>query len=551
MAPRLNKMLAIWWLLALIGVILAHLVMDYFGINGLTKEAIEALVIASLLLVPFFLVRHTVLRPLGMIREAARRIISGDLSARAAITGQPELKELSETINAMVAKLDHAYRRLIEANESLERTVAERTRELTVEHGKLSAIFKNIPDGVIFVSMSGEIIEVNPMMSVIWGVPAEDLKGKTVTELPEGPVKESLIFRCDGSRGGKRCWEAFNCIHKNCPAYMSDDMRCWLISGTYCHSEVQVSVKRKLEDVCSSCEVYKDIIERYGQTTEAEINGRQFKIGSSLVLDEKNKIIGEIKTFYDVTEQKLLEKRKADFISLLTHDLKSPLTSILGYSDLFTQTAFAKLDTDEKDYISAIKANGARLLEMVEEYLDITKIEAGMLTLRPEDTDIAALMAEAVSGLDVQAMEKNIKIDLYAPEGLPRISLDKEKIFRVITNLLSNAIKYTPKDGRIDVRAEAAPGRSPETDRPKTGFPASLEITVEDNGYGISAKDLPHVFDRYWRSKSASGIRGTGLGLAVVKSLVDAHGGEVVVTSDPGKGSRFTVRIPLKTAPVP
>ncbi len=543
-------MLAIWWLLALIGVILAHIAIDYFGINGLVRETIEAFVIASLLLVPFFLVRHTVLRPLGIIREAARRIMAGDLSARSTITGQPELKELSETINAMVAKLDHAYRQVIEANESLERTVSERTRELTVEHGKLSAIFKNIPDGVIFVSMAGEIIEVNPMMSIIWGVPAEELKGKTVADLPEGPIKESLIFRCDGSRGGKRCWEAFNCIHKNCPAYMSDDMRCWLISGTYCHAEVQVSVKRKLEDICSNCEVYKDIVERYGQMTEAEINGRQFKISSSLVLDENNKVMGEIKTFYDVTEQKLLEKRKADFISLLTHDLKSPLTSILGYSDLLIQTAFAKLDADEKDYIGAIKTNGARLLEMVEEYLDLTKIEAGMLTLQLQEADIAALLADSVSSIDVQAMGKNIKIDLYAPEGLPKIYVDKEKMLRVITNLLSNAVKYTPKDGRIAIRAEEAPGRSPGIDRPKTGFPASVEITVEDNGYGISTKDLPHVFDRYWRSKSASGIRGTGLGLAVVKSLVDAHGGEVIVTSEPGKGSRFTVRIPLKTAPV-
>ncbi len=541
MALRLNKMLAIWWILAILAVVLAHLVMDYFGISGLPKEAIAELVIASVLLVPFFLVRKTVLRPLGMIREAARNIMAGDLSARATVTGQPELKDLSETINAMVGKLDHAYRQVIEANESLEKTVSERTRELTVEHGKLSAIFKNIPDGVIFLSITGEIIEVNPMMSVIWGVPAEELKGKTIAELPEGPVKESLIFRCDGSRGGKRCWEAFNCIHKNCPAYMSDDMRCWLIAGTYCHAEVQVSVKRKLEDVCSNCEVYKDIIERYGQMVEAEINDRQYKIGSSLVLDEKNKVMGEIKTFYDVTEEKLLEKRKADFVSLLTHDLKSPLTSIIGYSDLLLQSAFERSNDDEKNYIDSIKTNGAKLLEMVEQYLDLTKIEAGMTNLQREETDPAALLVESLSVMDVQAMKKNISVHLTAPEGLPRIYVDKDKMLRVIMNLISNAIKYTPTGGKIEIRAEAVkPGGG------ESGVPTAVEITFEDNGYGISQKDLPHVFDRYWRSRSVSGIRGTGLGLAVVKSLVDAHGGEVIAQSEPGKGSKFTVRIPVK-----
>ncbi len=194
---------------------------------------------------PFFLIRRKVLRPLDKIREAAYKIISGDLSARANVTKPREIRELAETINAMVTKLDYSYRQILDANANLEKTVQDRTHKLTIEHGKLSAIFKSIPDGVIFLSVSGEIMEVNPMMSVIWGIPAEELKGKTVSELPEGPVKESLIFRCNGSRGGKRCWETFNCIQKNCPAYMSDDMRCWLISGTFCHAGVQVSVKRK------------------------------------------------------------------------------------------------------------------------------------------------------------------------------------------------------------------------------------------------------------------------------------------------------------------
>ncbi len=337
---------------------------------------------------------------------------------------------------------------------------------MTVEHGKLSAIFKSIPDGVIFLSVSGEIIEVNPMMSVIWGGPADELKGKTVNELPDGPIKESLIFRCNGSRGGKRCWETFNCVHKNCPAYMSDDMRCWLISGTFCHASVQVSVKRKLEDICSSCDVYKDVIERYGQLVETEINGRQFKISSSLVLDENNKVMGEIKTFYDVTGEKLLEKRKSDFISLITHDLKSPLTSILGYSDLLMEEASGKLGPEEQGYLTSIKSNGAKILDLVEQYLDLTKIEAGMMRLDLKETDPAGLLEEAVSALNVQAMEKNIKIRLDAPEGLPVITVDREKMLRVITNLVSNSIKYTMSGGSVEVSAKCAGTDSAEACKP-------------------------------------------------------------------------------------
>ncbi len=539
----LNKKLIVWWLLAVCAVVSAHFIMDYLGLERREKGIVEAVVTATMLLVPFFLVRSGVVRPLEIIRAAAYKVMAGDFSARARVSQPIEFRELSETLNAMVAKLDHTNRQLLDTNIGLEKAVADRTRELRVEHGKLSAIFKSIPDGVIFLSVSGEIIEVNPMMSVIWGVAAEELKGKTVSELPDGPVKESLIFRCTGSRGGKRCWETFNCVHKNCPAYMSDDLRCWLTSGTFCHASVQVSVKRKLEDICSNCEVYKDIIERYGQVIETEINGRQFKISSSLVLDENNKVIGEIKTFYDVTGEKLLEKRKSDFISLITHDLKSPLTSILGYSDLLLVEASEKLGPEEQGYLTSIKSNGAKILDLVEQYLDLTKIEAGMMRLDLQETDPAGLLEEAVSALNVQAMEKNIKIRLGAPEGLPVITVDREKMLRVITNLVSNSIKYTMSGGSVEVSA-----RSAGTDSEAAGKPAqAVEISVADNGYGMDKDDLPHIFDRYYRSKSISGIRGTGLGLAVVKFLVDAQGGEVSVESELGKGSKFTVRIPVKS----
>jgi signal transduction histidine kinase/HAMP domain-containing protein len=543
MGFSLDRRLVIWWLLAVIAVISAHFLMDYLGMERQEKGLLEAVVTASLLLVPFFFVRRQVLRPLDKIRDAAHKIISGDLSARANVTRPREIKDLAETINAMVTNLEYSYRQTLDANANLEKTVEDRTHNLTIEHGKLSAIFKSIPDGVIFLSVSGEIIEVNPMMSVIWGGPADELKGKTVNELPDGPIKESLIFRCNGSRGGKRCWETFNCVHKNCPAYMSDDLRCWLVSGTYCHASVQISVKRKLEDICSNCEVYKDIIERYGQVAETEINGRQFKISSSLVLDENNKVIGEIKTFYDVTGEKLLQKRKTDFISMITHDLKSPLTSILGYSDLLMAEASGKLEPEEKGYLSSIKNNGAKILDLVEQYLDLTKTEAGMMTLDLKEADPASLLRETVSALNVQAMEKNIKILLDAPDGLPAISVDRGKMLRVITNLVSNAIKYTMSGGSVEVSAKSA-----VMDGDGAGKPAgaAVEVSVKDSGYGIGPDDLPHIFDRYYRSKSISGIRGTGLGLAVVKSLVDAHEGEVSVESELGKGSKFTVRIPVK-----
>ncbi|MGA2191807.1 MAG: HAMP domain-containing protein [Nitrospirota bacterium] len=315
---KLDRRLLAWWFAAVLVIICTHLTLDYLGFETQYKVMLASAITASVLMLPYFFMRKRVMEPLKELRDTAYRIIAGDLSARSAITSPNEFRELSETINAMVAKLSTAYGQLEKANAALEETVRERTAALTIEHEKLAAIFKSIPDGVIFVSITGEILEINPVMEEIWGVKAEELKGRTVAELPEGLLKDSLLPKCGDPNHHRRCWEVFDCVHKNCPAFMSEDLRCWLISGTFCHSEVQVSVKKKLEDVCSKCIVYKDVMEHCGEVIEMEIKGRQYKISSSLVLNLDQKVIGEVKTFYDVTQEKLLEKRKADFVSLIT-----------------------------------------------------------------------------------------------------------------------------------------------------------------------------------------------------------------------------------------
>lgn len=537
MVHGLNKGLLGWWFAAVATVISAHFLMDYLGLERSEKGVVEAVLTASLLLVPYFLMRVRVVRPLNDMRATAYRIISGDLTARSHVKSPMEFRELSETMNAMVAKLAAAYEQVIAANLSLENTVQERTRALSIEHEKLSGIFKSITDGVIFISVSGEILDVNPMMEAIWGVKAAELKGKTVEELPDGPIKDSLVFKYSGE-GRRRCWEVFNCIEKRCPAYMSEDVRCWLISGTYCHKGVQVSVKRKREDICSQCEVYRDVMEHCGDIVEIEAGGRNYKISSALVLDNANKVAGEIKTFYDVTEEKLLDKRKADFISLVTHDLKSPLTSLIGYADLLL-ASHGEAGGEDAEFARSIKANSEKLLDTVEQYLDLTKMEAGMMGLDLQRVQPGEFIEGAVSSLRVQAMEKGIDLTLAIEEGIGPVEVDLHKMERVVTNLVNNAIKYTPAGGRITVSSRTSKDG---------GGRELLEISVSDNGYGIAPDDLSHIFDRYYRSKTSAGTRGTGLGLAVVKSLVGAHRGEVAVTSSPGEGSTFTVKVPAKGA---
>jgi len=532
---RFSRRMPIFWVATVAVVVSAHFLLDYLGLEHPEKGVVEAVLTSTLLFFPYYFLRKRVMTPLGELERAAGLVSSGDLSARAVVSSPSEFKELADVFNGMVEKLSESYSQLVELNRGLEKTVEDRALALSVEHEKLSSIFKSIPDGVIFISVSGEIIEVNPMMGEIWGVKAEELKGRLVEELPDGPVKNSLVFECASEKPCKHCWEVHLCEKKECPAYMSEDIRCWLVSGTYCRKGIQVSVKRKREAFCSECEYYKETMSRCSEAREMDILGRHYKISGALVLDKNKKVSGEIKTFYDVTEDKLLEKRKADFISLITHDLKSPLTNILVYAELLKDKG---LDEEEAEFAGSITRNGKRLLDMVEQYLDLSKMEAGMLELKTELVDSSDLINEAVRDIQVQADNKGITIDKELPPEAVEVVADRERLSRVITNLLSNAIKYSPNGAMVRVSAREM----------MEGPERFLEIQVSDTGYGIEPKELPHVFERYYRSSDTTGIRGTGLGLAVVKSLVDAHKGQVTVESRLREGTTFTVTLPLKGA---
>jgi len=530
---RFSRRMPIFWVATVAVVISAHFLLDYLGLEHLEKGVVEAVLTAFLLFFPYYFLRKRVMDPLGELERTASLVSSGDLSARADVSSPIEFKELADTFNDMVARLSESYNQLVELNRNLEKTIEERTLALSVKGEKLSSILNSIPDGVIFISVAGEIMDVNPMMGEIWGVKTEELKGMLVEELPDGPIKNSLLFDCTSEKPCRHCWEVHHCEKKECPAYMSEDIRCWLVSGTYCRKGLQVSVKRKREAFCSECAYYKDTLSRCSEAREMEILGRHYKISSALVLDKNNTVSGEIKTFYDVTEDKLLEKRKADFISLITHDLKSPLTNIIVYSELMKDK---DLDEEDSEFVSSITRNGKRLLDMVEQYLDLSKTEAGMLELRTSRVNSSDLINEAVADIQVQAGSKGITIDTELPREAVEIVADRERLSRVMANLLSNAIKYSPNGAQVRVSAS-------EFTEDAERF---LEIKVSDTGYGIKPNELPHVFDRYYRASDTSGTRGTGLGLAVVKSLVDAHKGKVTVESKLHEGTTFTVTLPLK-----
>ena len=219
---------------------------------------------------------------------------------------------------------------------------------------------------------------------------------------------------------------------------------------------------------------------------------------------------------------------RADFLSMITHDIKAPLTVILGYTELLTDTDSRSTEMPP-DVLEHIRESGEKIHALVSNFLDVSRIEAGGLVLDRRVMDLRGLVAQAVDQHAWSARRKGLALSIHSG-ALPSIVADESQMERVVGNLIGNAIKYTPEGGAIRVMMGRQNGH--------------VTVAVRDTGRGIPAHELPHLFERYRRVRDKHRTEGTGLGLFIAKTIVEAHGGQIHVESAPGIGSTFTVLLP-------
>lgn len=243
--------------------------------------------------------------------------------------------------------------------------------------------------------------------------------------------------------------------------------------------------------------------------------------------------MGRLFVFRDVTRERELARLKDEFVSLASHELRSPLTSISGYVDLLLESDLQRLDEEQQDFLAVVKRNVDRLLRLVNELLDLSRIEAGRIDIRRAPTNASAIIQQAVTLIKPQATAKGQTLLFTPPVGLPNASCDPERLAQIMANLLSNAHKYTPAGGTITVTIQAQDG--------------AIRTSVEDTGIGLSPQEQSELFTRFFRANNAATreARGTGLGLTITKTLVELHGGQMSVTSSPGRGSTFSFTLPV------
>lgn len=257
----------------------------------------------------------------------------------------------------------------------------------------------------------------------------------------------------------------------------------------------------------------------------------QMREESAPLRDAGGNIRGRILAYTDISREKAIDRMKSEFIAIASHELRTPMTSIKGSIDLILSGAAGDVSNDGQELLEIAQKGCERLIRLINDILDLAKIEAGRIKLRLARMDVAEAAEHAVSSLRSLAAMSNVALRVDRAESLPLVEADRDRIEQVLTNLLSNAIKYAPPQSEAVVELSAAEGW--------------VQCAVVDRGCGIPESELSRVFDRFHQVVDARRKSGTGLGLAIAQALVHEHKGEIWVESKVNEGARFIFRLPV------
>lgn len=313
--------------------------------------------------------------------------------------------------------------------------------------------------------------------------------------------------------------------------------------------------------ILQSGDMPKDFYERLYETLEAtgewsgEIkdlrkDGQIFwaSVTISTVMDKSGKPENYISIHEDVTERKMAERSiklardqaeaasraKSEMLANMSHEFRTPLNAILGFSDTIKAEAFGPVENEKyREYIEDIHRSGSHLLELINDVLDVSAIEAGKMELREEVAEIGEIIEPCIRLVAPRAEGNSIELITHIPQDVPKLNVDVRRMKQAVLNLLSNSVKFTPEKGRVSVLVDWQPAEF-------------LKISVEDNGIGMNEDELAKALQQFGQVDSSLSRKfdGTGLGLTLTKGLVELHGGEILVESEKGLGTKVAIVLP-------
>lgn len=472
-------------------------------------KAISVFSLVTLLVIIFiaWLLSRGISQPILELTDIAKKIGAGDLNVQISerlVTPKNEIGILAKTIFESASKLQDYYK-------DLDRKVKEQTKDLEikineaeaakkailnvmedlnnekdmVERSKArdEAILSNIGDGLIATDEKGTIQIINKIAQQMLGWQEREALGKSIMEIL--PIKD----------------EKGNLIpYENRPLNQA-------LQGQVVGSSLIQAYRAKRKD-----------------NTEFLI----WDIASPIVL--KNRVVGGVIVFRDVTKEAEVDRMKTEFISLASHQLRTPLSAIKWFTELLNDT---KLDKEQTDMADNIALSTERMIELVNSLLNVSRIESGRIVINPKPTNLGNLAKDVIKELQQKIQERKISVNVNVLETLPEINIDSQLIHEVYMNLLTNAIKYTPVNGKIDMTISIKA--------------KDVISQVSDDGIGIPKDDKNKVFTKFYRSADAIKLEpnGNGLGLYLAKAIVESSGGKIGFESKLDKGTIFWFSMPL------
>jgi PAS domain S-box-containing protein len=397
---------------------------------------------------------------------------------------EDQLKLVTAAANQVASAMNNAelYGLIREQAERLGAMV----RREQVDATKNAAIVESIADGVMVADQSGDIIQFNSAAERILALPRRQVIGSHI----------SALAGLYTSSGGKRWF---------------DTVQTWMADPTSYKTGDDVEVQLQLDN------------ERFVSVILSPVNmGDQF--------------LGTVSVFRDITREIEVDRMKSEFVATVSHELRTPMTSIKGYADLLLLGAAGPISDGQQRFLSTIKTNADRLSTLVNELLDISKIDRGAVRLNLLSTDVQEVINNAVEHLNsrIENENKDLKVELDIPDDLPKIRADYDKMSQVLANLVDNAFNYTYPGGTVTLGA--------------VDEGHAVVMSVADTGIGIPKEKQDRVWQRFFRDEEQHLVMetsGTGLGLSIVKEYVTMHGGEIWFESEVDKGTTFYVRIPI------
>jgi PAS domain S-box-containing protein len=404
------------------------------------------------------------------------------------------------------------------------------------------SVIAALDEGLILVGAEGQVIAVNASCERILARSSPEMLGRSSTQtfasavdegerpmtgdalpflatLRSGEPRQNVVLRM--TRGdGERVWISMN----SQPLVRFGESVPYAAMASFADITERKAAEVMLQ--AAHAELEMRVEKRTSQLLEANLRLKR-------EIEERERAQREMHVAKEAADT--ANRAKSAFLANMSHELRTPLNAVIGFSELLEQQIFGGLNAKQNSYVGNVLVSGRHLLQLVNDILDISKVEAGRMDLQYERTPIGSIIDVVRSVIQAVAVKKGIDLEVEVPPSLPEVQVDPGRIKQVLYNLISNAIKFTPRGGVVRLGARADDQH--------------LIVTVSDTGVGIAHEDLPRLFREFEQLRQPGGVRpeGTGLGLALTRRLVELHGGRVEVESALGLGSTFSVHLPLRS----